>query len=56
MSLYLDREGNLWMGTDGSGAYKYLGRSICSSYSKTDGLPEDYVNAVAQDSKLVLIG
>jgi ligand-binding sensor domain-containing protein len=50
MSLYLDREDNLWMGTDGSGVYKYLGDQFVS-YSKTDGLPENYVNAVAQDSK-----
>ncbi|MES2515143.1 MAG: two-component regulator propeller domain-containing protein [Bacteroidota bacterium] len=48
MCLYEDRENNVWLGTDGSGAYKFLGEQFIS-YTKKDGLPEDYVNAVAQD-------
>lgn len=48
--LFKDRENNLWIGTDGAGAYKYRNDKFIY-FTKTNGLPESYVNTVAQDSR-----
>lgn len=48
--LFKDRENNLWIGTDGSGVYKYSNNKF-TYYIKENGLPENYVNTVAQDKK-----
>ncbi|MBL4707708.1 MAG: hypothetical protein JKY48_04635 [Flavobacteriales bacterium] len=45
-----DRNGNLWFGTDGDGAYKYDGESF-THYSKEDGLLTNNVTNIVEDVK-----
>jgi ligand-binding sensor domain-containing protein/serine phosphatase RsbU (regulator of sigma subunit) len=45
-----DREGNLWIGTNGSGVYRYSGKKF-TYYTKLNGLPDKYVNAVTEDKE-----
>jgi ligand-binding sensor domain-containing protein/signal transduction histidine kinase len=51
--LYVSREGELWMGTNGQGLVHFKPR-VVRMYTKTDGLPADVVMAVlaAHDGKL----
>jgi len=44
-SLYSDREGNLWVGTNGDGLYRYKDRAV-RMFTKADGLPNDVVQTV----------
>lgn len=48
--LFKDRENNLWIGTDGAGAFRYSNDKFMY-YTTANHLPSNYVNAVAQDKK-----
>ncbi len=47
-SMYEDREGDLWFGTDGEGLYRLQRQSI-SVYTKQPGLPDDNIYPIFQD-------
>ncbi len=46
-SFYNDRDGNLWVGTNGDGLYKYKERAI-QVFTVADGLPNDLLMAVIE--------
>lgn len=48
-SVFIDREQNIWLGTDGKGLLKLTGKSILS-YTKADGLSSDAVMSISQDT------
>ncbi|MBI3136125.1 MAG: histidine kinase [Bacteroidetes bacterium] len=48
-SVYIDREENLWLGSDGKGLMKLTGKSVIS-YTRSDGLSSDAVMSITQDS------
>ena len=43
-----DKEGNLWVGTDGAGAFKYFNKKFVY-YTVGNGLPDKYISAVSED-------
>lgn len=45
--IFKDVEGNIWIGTDGKGLWKFAGRSVVS-YTREDGLASDLVLSIAQ--------
>ena len=47
-SVFIDREANLWLGTDGKGLLKLTGKSVLS-YTRSDGLSSDAVMSISQD-------
>lgn len=46
-SVFIDREGNLWFGSDGKGLFKQSGKSLIS-FIKGDGLSSDAVMGISQ--------
>ena len=44
-SLYSDRDGNLWVGTNGDGLYRFRDRAV-RMFTKEDGLPNDVIQTV----------
>lgn len=44
-TLFIDREENLWIGTDGKGVYRFTGERFVT-FSQTDGLISDIVMAI----------
>jgi ligand-binding sensor domain-containing protein/signal transduction histidine kinase len=44
-TLFSDRDGNLWVGTNGDGTYRYKDRAV-RMFAKADGLPNDMVQTV----------
>ena len=47
-SVFIDREGNIWLGSDGKGLFKLTGKSV-TYFTKKDGLSSDAVMSVSQD-------
>ncbi len=47
-AIYQDREGNLWMGSDGGGLVELRRRRLVT-YTTEDGLPSDSVRSVTDD-------
>ena len=45
-----DKEGNLWFGTDGYGAFKFDGTTF-TQYTKEDGLCSNTINSIVQDQQ-----
>jgi ligand-binding sensor domain-containing protein/signal transduction histidine kinase len=49
-TLLADREGAVWAGTSGAGLVRFL-NSTSTEFRKTDGLADDFVSALAEDSE-----
>lgn len=51
--LYLDRDGYLWVGTGGSGLYRFDGSDFVP-FTMAQGLPSNCIEAISQDEEGVL--
>lgn len=51
LALNFDREGSLWLGSTGGGAYRSLGAHRWEHWTVEDGLPSDCVWAMARHIK-----
>jgi hypothetical protein len=50
MTLYQDRQGNMWFGSQGSGAIRFDGQTF-RAYTTEDGLHSDEITSIYQDSR-----
>lgn len=50
LSIFQDNPGNLWVGTNGEGIWKFSGKSNIT-ITKKDGLTGNYIYSIVQDSK-----
>jgi len=50
-SLYVDREGSVWIGQVGHGLKRWVGQDRWEGYTKADGLSNDLVWAVMRDQQ-----
>ncbi|MDZ4664193.1 MAG: two-component regulator propeller domain-containing protein [Bacteroidota bacterium] len=48
LALLQDREKNIWIGSNGSGVYKFFSNKFIY-YTKLNGLSENYINTVSED-------
>jgi len=53
LCLFPDRDGSLWIGTEGGGLLHYQNQEF-TLYTPEDGLPSNYVSEIIQDSKNTL--
>ncbi|HRI45121.1 MAG TPA: two-component regulator propeller domain-containing protein [Fimbriimonadaceae bacterium] len=49
-TIYQDRNGHYWIGSDHEGLYRYDGKTLLR-YTKQDGLPSDQVVEIQEDKK-----
>jgi len=54
-TLFIDREENLWIGTDGKGVYRFTGERFVT-FSKKDGLISDIVMAIQKTDDGLWLG
>ncbi len=52
-SMMFDRDGNLWVGTEGEGLFRIQG-NLGDHYGRAEGLSSDAVNAVFEDKEGIL--
>lgn len=50
-SVFVDREGSVWLGEVGHGLKRWVGQDQWEAYTKADGLSSDLVWAVQRDTK-----
>jgi ligand-binding sensor domain-containing protein/serine phosphatase RsbU (regulator of sigma subunit) len=53
--IFKDLEGNLWIGTDGSGVVKFSSLKFIN-YNKKDSIPEDKINTVSLNRGNIIAG
>ncbi len=49
-SLYQDKAGNIWLGTNGNGVYRYDGKTLFN-LSEQNGLCNNYVQCILEDKR-----
>ncbi len=50
-ALLMDQHGAIWVGTSGGGLARYLKDLTSTQFRQTDGLADDFVNALAEDKE-----
>jgi signal transduction histidine kinase/ligand-binding sensor domain-containing protein len=52
-NLHVDRDGNLWVGTDADGVFRVHGNAV-DHYARTEGLSSDFVRSLFEDREGIL--